>query len=151
LRHYPYKSYPIDLNNDSYIDIVTLNNSIVSGHIHILYNDGNSNFLETSPTPNVDNYHIGSKIGLSCYPNLFREVTTINIKVETPLFNPKIEIYNIKGQKVKTLVRGEQLKGKHSVVWNGTDDSGRQVSSGIYFSKLITSGKVITSKMVMLK
>jgi flagellar hook assembly protein FlgD len=62
-----------------------------------------------------------------------------------------IEIFNIKGQKVKTLFDGYLETGEHSFVWNGTDDSGRSVSSGVYFYKLSTSSVVDIKKMMLLK
>jgi parallel beta-helix repeat protein len=84
------------------------------------------------------------------FPNPFNSSTTISYTLPKEM-QAELAIYNLKGQKIRSLVNGNQAKGMHSVVWNGTDDSGKHVSSGIYFSKLITSGKVITSKLIMLK
>ncbi len=73
------------------------------------------------------------------YPNPFNPTTTINYTIKE---NSKvsINIYNIKGQKVKQLISGirQLLEGQHSVVWNGKDDNGKPVSSGIYFYKMKT-------------
>jgi flagellar hook assembly protein FlgD len=44
-------------------------------------------------------------------------------------------IYNIRGQEVKTLINDDMQAGYHSVIWNGTDESGKDVSSGVYFSR----------------
>lgn len=60
-------------------------------------------------------------------------------------------IYNIKGQKVRTLLKGRYEKGENSVVWKGYNDAGKKVSSGIYFYELITSNKRISKKMLLLK
>ena len=87
---------------------------------------------------------------LKAYPNPFKDNTTLSyILPENQLVH--LSIYNLKGQKVFSLQDAPHQKGLNTVTWSGADDFGRQVSSGIYFSKLITSGKVITSKMVMLK
>jgi len=63
----------------------------------------------------------------------------------------EISVYNLKGQKVKTLYNGKATSGRHSILWNGTDDIEKQVSTGIYFYKLITPEKVISRKMLLMK
>jgi len=63
----------------------------------------------------------------------------------------KIEVFNIKGQKVKELYNEFTMKGHHTVLWNGQDDKGRSVSSGIYFYRVQTVDVIITKKMILLK
>jgi flagellar hook assembly protein FlgD len=84
------------------------------------------------------------------YPNPFNPSTTIKCEIKKPE-NGTIEIFNIKGQKIKTLHNGYLKPGEHSFVWNGTDDSGRSVSSGIYFYKMTTRDFVDIKKMMLLK
>jgi len=48
--------------------------------------------------------------------------------------NAKLKIYNILGQQVKTLVDGAVVPGRHSVTWDGTDQGGHSVATGIYFT-----------------
>jgi flagellar hook assembly protein FlgD len=62
-----------------------------------------------------------------------------------------LEIFNIKGQKVRTLVNSHQASGSYQAVWNGRDDAGRQAASGIYFYKLQTPGYTTMKKMLLLK
>ena len=63
-----------------------------------------------------------------------------------------LEIYNIKGQKVKTLIYNEILPaGNHSAVWYGTDDTGKPVASGVYLCKLSADRKEQVKKMLLLK
>lgn len=62
-----------------------------------------------------------------------------------------LSIYNIKGQKVKTLQSGTSTQGNHTLIWNGRDDNGMSVSSGIYFYQLKAQGDTITKKMIMVK
>jgi flagellar hook assembly protein FlgD len=62
-----------------------------------------------------------------------------------------LKVYNILGQLVRTLVDEEKTPGNYDVVWDGKDDSGKEVSSGIYFYQLKTSDYTHTKKMVLLK
>ncbi len=86
------------------------------------------------------------------FPNPFNPSTTISFSLTAKdAKNTKLEIYNLKGQKVKTLVNEELSAGKHSVVWNGTDDSDKSVSSGIYFYKMRAGSYTSTKKMILMK
>ena len=87
---------------------------------------------------------------LSNYPNPFNPSTTISFDLSAD-GNVVIDIFNIRGQKVKTLVNEHFNAGTHNVVWNGFDDNGRNVSSGVYFFKMQTEGFTSTRRMVMMK
>ena len=63
----------------------------------------------------------------------------------------KIEIFNVLGQKVQTLVDADMDAGYQSIVWDGTDRSGRSVSSGVYLYRMQAADKTFTKKMLMLK
>jgi hypothetical protein len=94
---------------------------------------------------------IPTQFELSNHPNPFNPSTTIsfNIPEESVV---KIEIFNLIGQRVKTLIDDHFLSGKHKIVWDGNDDSGRQVSSGVYFYRLEVNGKTVaTRKGLLLK
>ena len=84
------------------------------------------------------------------YPNPFNPETTIAFGVTTAGMT-SLKVYNMKGQVVRTLVNSQMAAGNHSVVWNGTDDNGKAVSSGIYFYKYNNAGKTLTHKMVLTK
>ena len=63
----------------------------------------------------------------------------------------KIEIFNVLGQKVMTLVDEDMEAGYKSVTWNGVDSHGKSISSGVYLYKMEAGDKVFTKKMLMLK
>jgi len=84
------------------------------------------------------------------YPNPFNPETTICFTLPSDNM-VNIDIYNIRGQKVRTLVDEWYVVGEHSVVWNGTDDHGRNIGSGIYLYRLKTKENIITRKMVLMK
>ena len=86
----------------------------------------------------------------SNYPNPFNPTTTIIYSLAEDC-NATLEIYNVKGQKVCTLANGMQESGYHQVIWNGTDENNRSVSSGLYFYRLHNEDKTITKKMLMVK
>lgn len=84
------------------------------------------------------------------YPNPFNPTTVINYKV--PRGKVKLDIYNILGQKVRTLVdKSAVTPGKYKVKWNGRNDYGEIVSSGIYIYKLRSEMGVKAKKMVFQK
>lgn len=84
------------------------------------------------------------------YPNPFNPSTTISYELKKA-GNISIEVFNAKGQKVKTLVDGFKNEGTQTTSWNGVDNSGKSVSSGIYFYKLSTETSSTTKKMVLMK
>ncbi len=84
------------------------------------------------------------------YPNPFNPSTTISYSVKEAL-PVTIEIYNVKGQLVKTLINEQKAAGTHTVVWNGTDNSNRPVSSGVYYYKMNAGKYSSTKKMIMMK
>jgi len=84
------------------------------------------------------------------YPNPFNPSTTINYSLARRA-NVKIEIINILGQTVKNLINEEKAAGDYSIIWNGLDDNGHTIATGLYFYR-IQSGNFSTSrKMLLLK
>ncbi|MEA2097237.1 MAG: FlgD immunoglobulin-like domain containing protein, partial [Candidatus Cloacimonadota bacterium] len=84
-------------------------------------------------------------------PNPFNPTTTISFSVTQNSDFVTLEVYNIKGQKVKQLVNNQLSAGKHSVIWNGKDNNGKSVTSGIYFYKMKAGKFTSTKKMILLK
>ncbi|MDD3104360.1 MAG: FlgD immunoglobulin-like domain containing protein, partial [Candidatus Cloacimonetes bacterium] len=63
----------------------------------------------------------------------------------------KIDIYNLKGQLVKSLVNEAKRHGKHEAIWDGCDQAGNRVSGGLYFARLQANGRSLKSKVIKLK
>ncbi len=83
-------------------------------------------------------------------PNPFNPVT--RIAYELPRRSPvTLEVFDVTGRLVKTLVSKVQATGRHEVMWNGTNDAGRSVSSGLYFYKLESNTFSKTRKMMLVK
>ena len=85
-------------------------------------------------------------------PNPFNPTTTIRFEVKEGQGGVTLNIYNSKGELVKSLLRGASLPaGGHSVIWRGENEQNRPVPSGIYYYRLAVGDAVFTKKMVMLK
>jgi len=84
------------------------------------------------------------------YPNPFNPETTIAFSLKNAS-HVTIEIFNIKGEKVRTLVDKELHAAYHNIVWDGRDNRGRLVSSGIFFYRMKTDEYNNVRKMIMMK
>jgi len=84
------------------------------------------------------------------FPNPFNPSTTIRFSL--PQGGPvSLKIYNIRGQLVRTLVDGFTEAGRHQAVWNGTDEAGTKVASGVYFCRFSANGFVEVKKMALVR
>jgi len=106
------------------------------------------------PPPPVGNMEIDiptmeSSI-ISVYPNPFNPTSTIVFDMMKNE-NVKLQIYNIRGQHVRTLIDEIRNIGNHTVIWNGTDNNNRHLSSGIYFLKFETNSTIETKKILLMK
>ena len=82
------------------------------------------------------------------YPNPFNPSTTIRYSIGTS-GHAELAVFNSLGQKIRTLADGPQVAGVHTVQWNGCNDSGQRVSSGMYFYRLQSGTYIKTMKMVL--
>ena len=88
------------------------------------------------------------------HPNPFNPSTTIPFTVpgtEGSRSTVNIAVYDVRGSRIRTLVEGSLPTGRHSVQWDGRNQRGEQVSSGMYFVQLRTAGTRVTRKMVLLR
>jgi hypothetical protein len=84
------------------------------------------------------------------YPNPFNSSTTIKYSIDEPS-NVEINIYNVLGEKVTSLINAWQNAGRYSLKWNGLDAFGNSVNSGAYFYQIRTNNHLKTQRMVFLK
>ena len=112
------------------------------------------NFKETAVEDEEENEELPQKFALhQNHPNPFNPSTSIRFTVnggKSPL-HASLKIYNIRGQVVKTLIDEEKSPGNYQVIWNGRNDEGEKVASGIYFYQLKIRDQIITKKMVLLR
>jgi hypothetical protein len=84
------------------------------------------------------------------WPNPFNPVTKIEFGLPTAQ-RITLSVYGVKGQLIETLAEGEYAAGYHTVVWRGRNAQGVEVARGLYFYRLVTDGKVMTQKMLLMK
>jgi hypothetical protein len=84
------------------------------------------------------------------FPNPFNPQTTIRFTVPSTA-QAELAVFNVCGQKVCTLFDGVAGAGENRVIWDGTDNSGSPVASGVYFYRLTTTKETISRTMVLLK
>ncbi|MBD3367519.1 MAG: T9SS type A sorting domain-containing protein [Candidatus Eisenbacteria bacterium] len=126
----------------------------------LLYPPGHQLFGESIDLAFMLRSHYGTGIGEKGFdrfhleqnvPNPFNPVTTIAYQVPSGGADVRIEIYDVSGRLVKTLVDEHRPAGRHEVSWVGRDASGDEVASGVYFCRMNAGGEKMTRKMLLLK
>jgi len=85
------------------------------------------------------------------YPNPFNPSTTISFEVRKPSAGYTLDIYDIRGARVRRLAEGFLSRGRHSICFDGKDERGRDLASGTYLLRLSGEGESQTRKMLLLK
>jgi len=140
----------------TFTDDSVVNDNTYTYYVVATYTDpvGESQPSETasaSPVTELDEVTVPVTTALSGnYPNPFNPETTIRFSMARE-DRVVIDIYAVNGQKVRSLLEGVYGVGVHSAVWNGRDDIGRSVGSGVYFYRMTTSGYSSVKKMLLLK
>ncbi|MDY6915202.1 MAG: FlgD immunoglobulin-like domain containing protein [Candidatus Cloacimonadota bacterium] len=84
------------------------------------------------------------------YPNPFNPETTVFFTLTNPE-KVEVAVYNLQGKKVKTLANSDYSAGQHQIIWNGTNDNGESVASGIYLYKMKAGKYTSAKKMILMK
>jgi hypothetical protein len=127
------------------------------GSFHFLVESANMEpyilpfIYQTPDTPNNDpSLPIPGIALLQNYPNPFSGETTLQVFAKQPAKSATIDIFNAKGQLVRSLNTGSLNKGLSQVTWNGLNTEGKRLPQGIYFSRINIAGNYHTQKMLML-
>jgi agmatine deiminase len=138
-----------DINDDianAIIQNIYPDKTVIGIDVRNLYENGGMIHCVTQQQPidlnqssaNID--CINKAIQSSIFPNPFNPSATISFSIPSES-KVELSIFNIKGQKIKSLANNNYAKGSHSVFWNGKDGNGQTVSSGVYLYKLNVNGK----------
>ena len=112
--------------------------------------NGSVDYIVDNDNADINNYETAVN---GNYPNPFNPETTISFSINKKDSSQPalLQVYNIKGQLVKTLDHKVFTEGSHTITWSGDDNQSKSVSTGVYFFRLKTSSADKTSKMVLLK
>lgn len=150
-----YDPTPDDLTSAQIVYFAFNLNAVIGEDNKIALVENTAEYLLTPEnTVSIDtpeDYHAATKYKLNAnYPNPFNPSTNISFELaETQ--NVTLVVYNMIGQKVKTLVNGKKAAGNYKIQWNGKNEEGLQVSSGIYFLRLEAGKFKQTRKMLLVK
>ncbi len=136
-------------NNLSQIDYINLRyfnqddqeNPYSETQYDYIYSEFTENSSESIDSPNFN---------ITNYPNPFNPETTISFNIIED-GDVKLEVFNVKGQHVKTLINDRLLSGNHQVVWKGRDENNSNVASGIYFYRIKSGLNSTTKKCILMK
>ncbi|NOZ60129.1 MAG: T9SS type A sorting domain-containing protein [Calditrichaeota bacterium] len=116
---------------DGYLSYETINGDVeippISG---LILKDSLATTIKKNPPSAINDFALSQN-----YPNPFNSSTTIRYQLARA-GRVEIAIYNVLGEKIRSLVNEEKQSGTHSVVWDGKDDTGNLVSTGVYFYQL---------------
>jgi len=118
------------------------------------------NYLQVGGPPMVEWENQGTAAGVTQqvhvfglepnYPNPFNATTVISYSLSAPC-RVSLEIYDILGRRIRTLVNRAQTVGKHEAIWDGLDAQGHALASGMYFIRIVAGDFQETRKMVLMK
>lgn len=143
----------------SFYDADYIGQNIPVGDFHMLgilseRTDGqfitSRDFTDFRPVGNNDQVVVRKSVLKGNYPNPFNPSTTIAFSIANP-GHVELSVFNVKGQKVKTLVSESMTTGDHTINWNGKDDQNRNVGSGVYYYKLTSQDNTQVRKAILMK
>lgn len=142
-----YYTYPyvLDVDNDGILECVFLE--------YDYPNFNNFNYLVYDTGVNTGNIKETNELNFNLkqnYPNPFNPSTNIEYDL-SEAGEIKVEIFNVNGELISTIVNEYQRPGKYTVKWDGTDDSGGKAASGVYFYRVTSKEKLQTRKMILLR
>ncbi|MFC1693850.1 FlgD immunoglobulin-like domain containing protein, partial [Candidatus Latescibacterota bacterium] len=134
---------------DHYLDHYYIRSGEVAKHIWIVRYDFKSEAFKDTPTL-VEEEVPRQFTSIKNYPNPFNPTTTITFTLQEA-GNTELVVYNMTGQRIRNLVSRELNAGIHEVVWDGRDNNGIPVSSGVFVSQLISGENVSTNRMTLVR
>jgi hypothetical protein len=149
---------------DEYLEVFSIEPTVIEKPSHeamFVYSDDGKDMIDVAPEIGAITVEVAALIapedllpesfGLrQNYPNPFNPDTRIAFDLPKSV-NVRIDIFNVLGQKVSTLINEYKEAGTHQVTWNGTSESGGSVASGMYFYRIEADEFSDTKKMMMLK
>jgi len=137
-------NFDLELQKEYYWQVIAFNDGGVSPPSHSF------RFQTTATSSESDQVAVNLTTLLGNFPNPFNPETSIRFNVASAE-HITINIYNTRGQLVRSLVNGAFEQGVHTAIWNGRDDNGNHVSSGYYLYKMRSGDFAQTRRMILIK
>jgi hypothetical protein len=115
--------------------------------IPIVHENG---FVRRDASPGTSLPEDPAYVHVRTYPNPFNIATTVAVDVGTTA-PVSVTLYDAKGRVVRVIWNGTLVRGRHLLAWNGTNESGLAVASGVYFVRAQVPGGTQTAKLILLK
>ena len=134
----------------SYTDTSTLPQTTYWYDVRTVNADGSENSILTSRIV----VRTGGTLALRLhplFPNPTSDTATVSFDIPDTAGDVELAVFNVNGQRVATIVDGPIESGRHERTWDGRDNFGHPVSSGIYFARLVTLGKTDNQKIMVLR
>ena len=139
-------------NNESFLKIPFSADKSQSIALNLTVNDGQSTeYITLGTLDSTDISIVQADYVLGNFPNPFNPETEIRLLVKNDNSQVSVKIYNLKGEFVINLFSGEMNNGIKNIKWNGRDNNGNSVSSGIYYYKTTIENHSFVNKMLLLK
>jgi flagellar hook assembly protein FlgD len=87
----------------------------------------------------------------SIFPNPFNPEATVQFSVKQDGTRVRMDIFNARGQKIRTILDNKMAAGTHLTTWNGVDDQSHSVGSGVYLCRLIIGNQTFSRRMMLVK
>jgi hypothetical protein len=110
----------------------------------------NGHWGATTGVPENETAGSPARVALRASPNPFRRATGLQFDV-AQTGAVRLRIFDVEGRQVTTLVNGIMESGRHNVLWDGRDQSGRVLASGIYYARLETDAEAVARKILLLR
>ncbi|MCP4727342.1 MAG: T9SS type A sorting domain-containing protein [bacterium] len=131
-----------DWNEDGHDDLIV---GDWEGYVFVYLNSGNITNVDDDPAGIPENFELHQN-----YPNPFNPVTTIKFHIAMPV-DVKLEIFNSAGQMIRKTDYGYLPSGTYRYMWDGKNETGRRVASGMYFYRMTTGRFSQIRKMLLIK
>ncbi len=142
----PFSVADMDGDGDADLSVVVIRFQANRSEIRWYVNPSGPVSIEEDPPGGAPaGFHLAQN-----YPNPFNPVTNVKFSIGNSGW-VTLKIYTLRGTEVKTLVDARLSPGQYTVQWDGTDQAGHRLPSGMYFYRLINAGEVQTRKMVLMK
>ncbi len=137
-----YGSYCADLDNNGFIDIITVQSTQAptQSHLEIMYNDGQGHFIP-DPIVGVKNLSNFSSVNVKNWPNPFQDESMFEFNIKETAYI-ELSVFDLQGKFIICIINQQMKGGPHTIKWRGLDNGGQPCKPGAYIAYLKVNGKI---------